>query len=176
MIPGLVLLLGLGLPQMAAATELDDGTVLYGADHPMPPAVLALQDCDANERTYAKRRRFAGGFVFAVQCAGNHENWMETLIFSEHADGRDGRVLRFPVPRKHGEPKDVLANISWDPTRNELGETFVDRDIDRDDRSYCRSEGRWRLEGPRRAPKLIFWRETGDCDGKTGWVVLVGKK
>jgi hypothetical protein len=176
MITRLVLLLGLNLAVAAEATELEDGTLLFGEHNPMPAAVMALQDCDANERTYAKRRRFADGFIFAVKCASNHENWVETLIFSEREDGDDGWVLWFPVPRKHGAPKDMLANISWYPDKDEIGEIFVDRDIDRDDKSYCRSEGRWRLEGPGRKPKLVFWRETEDCDGKKGWVVLVGKK
>ncbi len=48
----------------------------------------------------------------------------------------------------------------------------MDRDIDRDDQSFCRSEGRWRLEGVKRKPKLVFWRETKDCEGKQGWVVV----
>ncbi|HSD92219.1 MAG TPA: hypothetical protein VLB11_04250 [Methyloceanibacter sp.] len=176
MVIRLVLLLGLSLALAAEATELEDGTLLFGEHNPMPAAVMALQDCGANERTYAKRRRFADGFIFAVKCASNHENWVETLIFSEHEDGDDGWVLWFPVPHKHGAPKDMLANINWYPDKDELGEIFVDRDIDRDDKSYCRSEGRWRLEGPKRTPKLVFWRETEDCDGKKGWVVLVGKK
>lgn len=174
--PAPLLLLGLSLAFAAEATELDDGTVLFGEHNPMPAAVLALQDCEANERSHASRRRFADGFIFAVKCASNHENWVETLIFSERVDGGDGWVLWFPMPRKHGGPQELLANIGWYPDENELGETFVDRDIDRDDKSYCRREGRWRLEGPKRTPKLVFWRETQDCDGKTGWVVLVGAK
>lgn len=88
MVIRLVLLLGLSLALAAEATELEDGTLLFGEHNPMPAAVMALQDCGANERTYAKRRRFADGFIFAVKCASNHENWVETLIFSEHEDRR----------------------------------------------------------------------------------------
>jgi hypothetical protein len=77
----------------------------------LPAAVMALQDCGASERTYAKRMPFAGGFIFAVKCASNHEHWVETLIFSEHEDGSEGWVLWFPVPR-NGEPQELLANIS----------------------------------------------------------------
>jgi ketosteroid isomerase-like protein len=44
-------------------------------------------------------------------------------------------------------------------------------------RSRCvRTQARWRLEGERRLPKLVFWRETKDCEGKTGWVVVVGTR
>ena len=49
--PAPLLLLGLSLAFAAEATELDDGTVLFGEHNPMPAAVLALQDCEANERS-----------------------------------------------------------------------------------------------------------------------------
>jgi len=84
--------------------------------------------------------------------------------------------LLFPVPAKHGEPQDTISNIRWYPDENEIGEIFVDRDIDREDQSFCRSEGRWRLEGVKRKPKLVFWRETKDCEGKQGWVVVLGTR
>ena len=69
---------------------------------PTPAAVLALQDCDADVRTPAHRKPFAGGFVFAVQCASNNENFVETLIFSEHEDGSQGWLVQFPRPAQHG--------------------------------------------------------------------------
>ena len=160
-----------------AAEALEtDGHFSFDETTPLPAAVLALQDCDANERTPAYRRAFVGGYIFAIKCASNHENRVETLVFSEHEDGREGRLLLFPVPKKHGDTQDTLSNIRWYPERNEIGEVFVDRDIDRDDQSYCRREGRWQLEGGKATPQLIFWRETTDCEGKTGWTVLVGKR
>ncbi|MGE5261128.1 MAG: hypothetical protein ACM3MH_09665 [Actinomycetota bacterium] len=42
--------------------------------------------------------------------------------------------------------------------------------------SSRRTEARWKLEGKKRKPKLVFWRETKNCEGKKGWVVLVGAK
>jgi hypothetical protein len=41
------------------------------------------------------------------------------------------------------------------------------------ERAVCRSEGRWRLEGPSLRPRLLFWRETRDCEGRKGWRILV---
>jgi hypothetical protein len=32
------------------------------------------------------------------------------------------------------------------------------------------------LDGEKRKPLLVFWRETKDCEGKKGWVVVVGKR
>ncbi len=52
----------------------------------------------------------------------------------------------------------------------EIGEIFVGRETP----PICRSEARWKLEGEKRKPKLVFWRETKDCEGNKGWVVVVG--
>jgi hypothetical protein len=138
--------------------------------------VLALQDCGADEHTEAYRKKFAGGFIFSVKCASNNENFVETLIFSEHEDGSGGWLLLFPGPGKRREGfEELLSNIRWYPDKNEIGEIAVDSDPDsRPVPNVCRSEGRWRLEGAKREPKLVFWRETSDCEGKTGWVVVVG--
>ena len=59
-----------------------DGDVYFDEATPTPAAVLALQDCDADAKTPAHRKPFAGGFVFAIQCPSNNENFMEALIFS----------------------------------------------------------------------------------------------
>jgi hypothetical protein len=64
----------------------------------------------------------------------------------------------------------LLSNIRWYPEKREIGHIFVDRE----DPEICRVEGRWRLEGSPPEPKLVFWRETKDCDGTTGWAVIVG--
>ncbi len=104
----------LSLTPSSGAGEIDDD-FYFDETTPTPAAVLALQDCDADERRPAHRKPFAGGFVFAVQCASNHENFVETLIFSEHEDGSQGWLLLFPVPAKHGEPQDTISNIRWYP-------------------------------------------------------------
>ena len=46
-----------------------DADFYFDETTPTPAAVLALQDCDADVRTPAHRKPFAGGFVFAVQYA-----------------------------------------------------------------------------------------------------------
>jgi hypothetical protein len=152
-----VLLLVLAcLPVAAMAGDLDDD-FYFNETTPTPAAVLALQDCEANERTNAHRKTFAGGFVFAIQCASNHENWVETLIFAEHEDGAGGRLLEFPLPdHRGGGTQDTLANIRWHPNTNEIGEIFVDREVEeRVDRNVCRTEGRWRLEDARAEARVL---------------------
>ncbi len=150
-----------------------DGDFYFDETTPTPAAVLALQGCDADAKTPAHRKPFAGGFVFAVQCPSNNENFMEALIFSEQEDGSGGWALKFPGPAKRGgEAGDVLSNVRWYPKTREIGEVFVDRE----NQPICRTEARWKLEGEKRKAKLVFWRETRDCEGKRGWVVVVGKK
>jgi len=43
-------------------------------------------------------------------------------------------------------------------------------------RRICKAEGAWRLEGKNPQPGLVFWRQTRDCDGKTGWQTMVSRK
>lgn len=169
------LLAALGLVLLTGEVEAvnADGDFYFDETNSTPKAVLALQDCDANEKTAAHRKPFAGGFIFAVQCASNNENFMETLIFSEEEDGSGGWLLKFPLPAKRGGgTDDVLSNIRWYPETREIGDIFVDYESP----PICRTEARWPLEGEKRKPKLVFWRETKDCEGRRGWVVLVGKK
>jgi len=150
-----------------------DGDVYFDEATPTPAAVLALQDCDADAKTPAHRKPFAGGFVFAIQCPSNNENFMEALIFSAAEDGSGGWPLKFPgPPKRKGAAGDVLSNIRWYPKTREIGEIFVDHE----NLAVCRTEARWKLEGEKRTPKLVFWRETRDCDGRRGWVVVVGKR
>jgi hypothetical protein len=155
----------------AAAADAD-GDFYFDETTPTPKAVLALQDCGADEKTAAHRKPFAGGFIFAIQCASNNENFIETLIFSEHEDGSGGWLLKFPKSARNDNVSDVVSNVRWYPETNEIGEIFVDRE----NPPICRTEARWKLEGKTRKPKLVFLRETRDCEGKRGWVVLVGKR
>ena len=72
---------------------------------------------------------------------------------------------------------DVISNIRLYPETNEIGEIFVDREVEgQTDPNVCRTEGRWRLEGKPPKPRLVFWRETADCEGNTGWTLIVGKR
>ena len=159
------------LPFAAMAVDVD-GDFYFDEKTPTPASVLALQTCDADARTPAHRKPFAGGFVFAIQCPSNNDNFIETLIFAEHEDGAGGWLLKFPRPAKRGGVEDTISNIRWYPETQEIGEIFVDRE----NLPICRIEGRWRLEGAKRQPKLVFWRETRDCEGNKGWVVVVGKR
>lgn len=118
------------------------------------------------------RRPFAGGFVFAARCPGNHANYIQTLFFAEDEQGTNARLLLFPRPGKKSEanPSDSLSNIRWYPKQRELTELFVDPES-----KICRAEGRWRLDA-KAQPQLIWWRQTRDCEGKRGWRVVVDKR
>jgi hypothetical protein len=168
------LLAALGLALFAGEVQAVDvdGDFYFDETTPTPKAVLALQDCGADENTPAHRKSFAGGYIFAIKCASNNENFIETLIFSEHEDGTGGWLLKFPKSPRNKDFSDVISNIRWSPKRNKIGEIFVDRE----NPPICRTEARWRLQGKKRKPKLVFLRETRDCEGRRGWVVVVGNK
>ena len=142
-----------------------DGDFYFDETTPTPAAVLALQDCDADAKTPAHRKPFAGGFVFAIQCPSNNENFMEALIFSEQEDGSGGWALKFPAPAKRkGEAGGVLSNVRWYPKTREIGEIFVDRE----NPPICRTEARWKLEGEKRKPKLNVLARNQRLRGQTG--------
>ena len=104
------------------------------------------------------------GFIFLVQCPSNNDNFIETLFFSTDKDASNIWLLRFPHwPLVGGAILDTLSNVRWFPRTNEVGEVFVDRE----DKSVCRFEGRWKLERETREPRLVFWRENKDCAGKS---------
>ncbi|HZP10424.1 hypothetical protein [Methyloceanibacter sp.] len=168
------LLVALGLSLFSGELETADAEedFYFDAATPTPKAVLALQDCDADENTPAHRKAFAGGYIFAIKCASNNENFIETLIFSEAEDGADGWLLKFPKSPRNKDVSDTISNIRWYPKTDEIGEIFVDRESP----PICRTESRWQLEGKKRKPRLVFMRETRDCEGRGGWVVVVNKK
>ena len=136
----------------SGAVEID-GDFYFDETTPTPAAVLALQDCDADERTPRIASHSPAVSSFAVQCASNNENFVETLIFSEHEDGSGGWLLQFPRPtQRGGGMADTISNIRWFPKTREIGEIFVDRESP----PICRIEARWRLEGEKRKPKLTM--------------------
>jgi hypothetical protein len=159
----------------AVAIQLENGTFLFDAETPIPSQVFALVDCGADERSFASRQPFAGGFLFAIQCPGNNENFMQTLIFAAGEDGAGAYPLRFYGPDDIKDDfAEVISNLRVYADKNEIGEIFVDREVEeRADPDICRTEGRWRLEGMPPEPKLVFWRETPDCEGRLGWQVVV---
>jgi hypothetical protein len=79
--------------------------------------------------------------------------------------------LRFPGPHARAKPAEELSNVRWYPAMRELTELFVDPE-----RKVCRTEGRWRLDGKPLRARLVFWRETRDCDGKRGWRTVVDRR
>ena len=160
-----------------AGTQLGDGTFLYDDQTPFPESLMALETCGAQPEAFATRRPFAGGFVFSVKCPGNNENFIEALFFATDENATNARLLHFLGPDgRRADFADAVSNAHWYPATNEIGEIAVDSDPDsRPTPNVCRSEGRWRLEGNPPNPALVFWRETEDCDGKTGWKTIVGR-
>lgn len=142
------------------------GDILDAKD--VPETVKQLVDCgtDANDVT---RRPFAGGFVFAWRCPGNHANSMQALVFATDRDGAGARPLKFPTPQRkmHAE----ISNVRWFRKTNEISQIFVDPET-----RICRIESRWRLTGKNAAPVLTHWRQTRDCKGHRGWITLVNRK
>ena len=92
------------LSYAAAALELEHGTFVFDDETPVPPVVMALEQCGAEANGYATREVFAGGFMFALRCPGNNENLMQTLIFADAQDGTGARLLHFRGPDDIRDP------------------------------------------------------------------------
>lgn len=135
-------------------------------DKDVPGAVASSMKCKSPSGAMT-RQPLAGGFVFIRSCADS----MEPQVRVVYATGRDGagaRVLQFHRPE--GRRMSALATVSVLPAENEIAGT-----TGRLTRRICRAEGRWRMEGKKPAPSLVFWRQTKDCDGKTGWQTVIGR-
>jgi hypothetical protein len=157
-----VVLTTLGAVTAAAQPVPSDDVTINKSD--IPKAVAAQVSCGTTPEAIV-RKSFADGFIFRWPCANNHGNQIEALIYSTNINGTDARLLRFPMP---GQPSKVkpapeIANVTWYAPR-ELTSVFIDPQT-----RVCRREGRWRLDGKKLTPRLIFWRETRDCDGTRGW-------
>ena len=161
---GFSLVISLAFVSLAFAQ--DDSVAIDRKD--IPAAVAKAVDCGMEPDTI-QRRAFAGGFIFSWQCPGNHANWMTALIFAPREDGEGARLIRFPTPHK-GRFLTEGSNVRYFPKTRELTQIMVDPE----GRGACRSEGRWRLAGSPPQAKVIFWRETRDCQGRRGWRILVG--
>lgn len=136
-----------------------------------PKTVVEKIDCGM-EPPFVTRRAFAGGVVFAAQCPGNNANYIQALVYADDAQGANARRLMFPRPGKKNEtnPADSLSNIRWYPKQRDVTELFVDPET-----RVCRTEGRWRFDA-KAQPQLIFWRQTRDCEGKSGWRVILDRR
>jgi hypothetical protein len=152
----------LGAITAAAQSVSSDDVSINKND--IPKAVAAQVSCGTTPDSIL-RKPFADGFIFRWPCAGNHPNQVEALVYATSIDGTDARLLRFPMPGQPSKvkPASEIANVTWFAPR-ELTSIFVDPKT-----RVCRREGRWRLDGKKLTPRLIFWRETRDCDGMRGW-------
>ncbi len=138
----------------------------------LPPPIAAATWCADDGPGYATRRVFAGHTFFAVQCPSNNANFVEALVVADD-NGAERPCAGLPdaLPANPDNPNDALSNIVWHEG-GVVSELFVDpEEID----GPCRHEARWRLAGDAVTPELVFWRETDDCSGETGWTVLVGE-
>lgn len=157
-----VVMAALSAAPAAAQSVRPDDISINKSD--IPKTVAAQVGCGTTPESIS-RMPFADGFIFRWPCAGNHTNQIEALVYATNVNGTDARLLRFPMP---GQPSKVkpapeIANVTWFAPR-ELTSVFVDPKT-----RVCRREGRWRLDEKKLAPRLIFWRETRDCDGTRGW-------
>ncbi len=136
------------------------------ADKDVPAAVVSRMKCKAPPGP-TTRRPFSGGFVFTQSCTDGAEPLVR-VVFATSRDGADARILQFHRPE--GRRMSALATVSFLPADNEIAGT-----TGRLTRLICRSEGRWRMEGKQPAPGLVYWRQTRDCEGKTGWRTVTGR-
>jgi len=113
-------------------------------------------------------RAFAGGFVFSQACPSGTDT-PDRLVFATDKNGAGARLLQFVRPE--GRRVSELGNTTFTPADTEIAGT-----IGRLSRRICRAEGSWRMEGKNPQPALVFWRQTRDCDGKTGWQTMVNRK
>jgi hypothetical protein len=134
-----------------------------------PKEVLAAFGCD-EVQDYVMREAFAQGWLWRSKCPGNHANEMAALVFSRGKDGKGATLIRFPAPKGRAR-LEALSNAEIFPAAREFNALFVDPE----DKRICRTEARWIAKDPVK-PRLVFWRQTKDCEGKTGWRVLVDTK
>jgi hypothetical protein len=163
------LAVALALGSAGAHAQDSSDALLDASKGEVPAAVIKQVTCDTDPGTVT-RKAFAGGYVFLWRCPGNHANWIQAVVYATREDGTDARLLIFPQAGKRGVAEE-LSNIRWFAARNELTSLFVDPET-----TICRTEGRWRLDGTPPAPRLIFWRETRDCNGKRGWRTRVDRR
>jgi len=149
--------------QTSAQTSGEADTL---TEQDIPRAVAALMRCEPSGAM--TRRAFSGGFVFAQTCAGKDEA-RQRLVYATDRAGSNAHLLKFHRPE--GRRVSALGNVTFAAEQNEIA-----GDTGRLSRRICRAEGRWRMEGKMPEPALVYWRQTRDCEGKTGWQVMVNRK
>jgi hypothetical protein len=148
-----------GLAQSSADMEML-------ADKEAPGTVASRMRCKTPSGPMT-RRPFAGGFVFIQSCADGAAP-LVAVVYATDRDGAGARVLQFHRPE--GRRMSALATVAFLPAENEISGT-----TGRLTRRICRAEGRWRMEGKQPSPGLVYWRQTRDCEGKTGWRTVLGR-
>lgn len=136
------------------------------AEKDVPGTVASRMKCKSPAGAMT-RRPLSGGFVFIQACADSTEPQVR-VVYATSRDGAGARVLQFHRPE--GRRMSALATVSILPAENEISGT-----TGRLTRRICRAEGRWRMEGKKPAPGLVYWRQTMDCEGKTGWQTVTGR-
>ncbi len=136
------------------------------ADKDVPAGVASRMKCKSPSGPMT-RRPFSGGFVFIRACADGAEP-LVSVVFATSLDGANARILQFHRPE--GRRMSALATVAFLPADNEIAGT-----TGRLTRLICRAEGRWRMEGKQPAPGLVYWRQTRDCEGNTGWRTVTGR-
>lgn len=143
------------------------------------PSVEALTDKDVPKTVTARLkcakpsgpvsvRAFAGGFIFSQPCPSGTDT-PDRMVFATDKAGAGARLLQFHRPE--GRRLSALSNVTFTTADNEISGT-----TGRLSRRICRVEAAWRMEGKTPQPALAFWRQTRDCDGKTGWQTVLGRK
>lgn len=165
--PAIAIVAMLAAVTTAAAQSVgkDDAQTL--AEKDVPSVVTSRMQCKSLSGP-VMRRSFAGGFVFSQACTVSGEQ-QDRLVFTTDVDGAGARLLLFHRPE--GRRVSGLGNVVFASAENEIAGT-----IGRLTRRICRAEGRWQMEGKKPAPSLVYWRQTPDCDGKTGWQVMLNRK
>ena len=165
--PAIAMFAMLAVVATAAAQSVSKDDVETIAEKDVPAAVTSRMQCKSPSGPVT-RRRFAGGFVFSQTCTTSSDQ-QDRLVFAPDRDGKNARLLLFHRPE--GRRVSGLGNVAFASADNEISGT-----VGRLTRRVCRAEGRWQMEGKQPSPSLVYWRQTRDCDGKTGWQVMLNRK
>ncbi len=150
---------------MAQTAKDNNGEVVAGKD--VPTVVASRMQCKSPSGDVTLRS-FAGGLIFSQSCTTSSDK-QDRLVFATDREGTNARLLLFHRPE--GRRISGLSNVVFSSADNEISGT-----IGRLTRRICRAEGRWQMEGKQPSPSLVYWRQTRDCDGKSGWQVMINRK
>lgn len=150
---------------IAQTTNKNDADVV--AEKDVPTVVTSRMQCKMPSGNVT-RRSFSGGFVFSQACTTS-TGQQDRLVFATDINGTNARLLLFHRPE--GRRISGLDNVVFLSADSEISGT-----VGRLTRRICRAEGRWQMEGKQPSPSLVYWRQTRDCDGKTGWQVMVNRR